>query len=680
MRAGLALVMLAGLSACSGGAPTPTVASTGKSSKPVASVKPRPTPARPACEPDNRASPNPTDQPDRDAAVASIIRGRPDEAMGSLSAILERNPSSLVATTLSPILQVDINEQRQAASQVMARVRPLKFEVVEPPKHGKGGTEVKLSAPVKESSMGDWIAWLNQASIPNPIGYGGEQEMPTVYGQTFMDQPIYATYPSSGAFMVRYGPSLLVAGDEQSGLRAFDFEPQIVAAFKKSLAAFPDLAPASIFPELRFATLAGSKLIAQVAHEGDGNRVKADGAVIAFDLAENKVAWVSELGVGNNYSGYVTGKHYVTAFSQPTTTTIQVLDLTTGDIVATSALDYRADYVVGHDATIYAWGYDAVAKLTLSVAAPAEKVNLGSTITTESHTLAKLDDVDACFLKNAVNALDRRDGAKLVEAAQNLPPSLTLSKGLRAAGEFLVARANGVPGIDLTEKTPTALTFTEGPIVAKLPTKPEAPKRKLVAVKDPNIEPPPRPFLTPIQLYSSFRFDLYPSTYGSTGISAGFRVDDDVYLFYGGRYIARLKNDQVELIWDAKPLASPIGSATQPVYFQTIVEGVIYVITTSATYGQTGSTAYAAALDRNTGAIIWRTAAGISPRPPVVFENLMILSQNDSKSGKLLVVRMDDGQVVQTVTLKENITDYGWDGRGPIYVNTSKGREYYMLK
>ncbi|NUP09278.1 MAG: hypothetical protein HOW73_24770 [Polyangiaceae bacterium] len=637
-----------------------------------------------SCTPDARSPKASPALAERNKGVTAIAEGRTEDALKSLELALGQDPSDLAAFTLHVAANADVSEARVRAGRSFGKLKPQKVESARPPHKNFGkadkGPSVTLKRGPEERHTGDWYGWLAQHSLKNPIGFAGEMTLPSMFADTFGDQPMFGTYVHETHTVVRYGPSLVVLGQEGKGMRALQLEPLILDTFQL---AGPTPPPTPIFPEVRYAEVVGSTLIVEVAHEGDGASIKPDGVLAGFDLEKDKLAWISDAKVSNAYSGYATGTHFITSFTDTTGGKLNVIDVATGDLVASEALPSRMDYIVGQGAKVYAWGYEKALTFDLSTAPALGAPKLGALVKDESSAKAVLDAGRRCLLQNAVIALDHRDGAALVKAAEQLPEEASITRAFGAAGEFLMARAQGRAGLDLTEKRPVPVEFVATALVAKDAKKPSTPPKRLVSVKDPTLDPPKPPFMEgPRPLYSVMRLDLFPNRYGVWNIEGAFAAGDRTIVNYGRQFIVTLKNDQVDNIVDLKPLLGEGAkdTALTPVYFAAVLDGILYAIVTPQSGPAGANNSYIAAIDPSTAKILWRTSNTIFPRPFIVFGDYLVAAQNREKNGELVLLRLSDGQQVGSVKTKEPVRDFGWDSRGTIYAGLATSRENFMLK
>lgn len=667
----LVLVACAAAPAPSGPRPDPT----------VASAKPAPIPAAPAdtCTPELR---KPKDTPAlalRSKGIDALASGKAQVALKAFYDAMELVPNDVVSFALHTAATADLSEERMRSGRSFGRLKPVVVDSVAPPhktlSKATAAPKATLTRDGEEPHFGDFFGWVTTQGLTNPIEFGVNGEVPAIFGPAFGEQPVFATYMKPSVGVVRYGPGLLVVGKEGEGVRALQLEPLIAAAFADSTKSG---APDTVFPEVRFVDVVGSLLIATIAHDGDGNKLKPEGFLVAFDLEQSKVAWVSEAGAGNAHAAYATGTHVVTAFSEGTTSKINVLDVATGAIVSSESVPDRVYYLLGDSAKVWAWTNSKVHRFKLSSASPVPEARLGEVVRDGEGPRSGLDEVQRCWLGNAVIALDHRDGPAVLAAADHLPSDASARKALEATGEFLVAKAGGAQGLDLTELTPIPAEAPSGPVIGKDSGPKLPPPKRLVPVKDPAVEPLKPPFMEPpAPLYATLRLDLFPMSYANSSLEGAFIHGTKTILNYGRRFVATLEGDEVKSIVDLKPLlGTKPGAGAATVYFFTVIEGVVYAVVLPP-----GSpTAFLVALDPSTGKVLWKTPSTLVARPFQLFGKYMLAAQNAGKGGELLMLRPSDGQVVSTTKTKDPIYDFGWDGRGVLYVMLQAKREHFILK
>ncbi len=622
-------------------------------------------------------------------ALAAIADGKQEEAVKVLEKVLEATPSDVVAFSLHAAASFDLTERRLAAARRLAALRPLRAEPLAPPHKnpgaGKAAPPPTLQKLSESSNVVDWFTWLGGVGIEEPVQHSGD--LPAMFASELGDQGLFERYPQDGFLVARYGPSTLVIGKEGAGVRALRLDDQLVAAFQNSLSG-KQVGPDSLFPEVRFAAVVGSSLIAQLVLDGDGGAIKSNAAVVAIDLESDKTSWITDDHTGNSQTSYATGSHLVTAFAEDNSAKLQVVDLATGQVVASQPLSFPASHVVGKEGKVYAWGPGKLAAFQLGHAPARPAAKLGKLSPGDATAAATMDASARCHLENAIIALDHRDAKAVLAAQAKLPETSGASKVLRAAGDFLLARADGVRGIDLTEKQPVPVELVASARVRADGPKPKPVTTRVTAAKDPALDPPKKQFgQGPRPLYSRKRLDHYPQRYGTGSIRGAFSHEDETYLLYGNRYVVVVKDEQVDKIWDLLPLVGPkrpgVSTATS---FETVIDGVVYaVVSPQVTYhahGSTMSSSYVVAFDPGSGKVLWRTPAGVVPAPFLVFEEALITVQAKGTNHEIAIYRLSDGRLVSTTAVKGPINTFHWDGRGALVLTppSSVNKQYFQVK
>lgn len=677
----------------------------------------------------------------RQKALDSLAKGKNAEALEALTEALGKRPTDLAAFTFRAAAEAERNALRQELSKRAEKLKPTELPTAAPPhktfakvdKLPKLGA-VTLKRLSEERHDGDSYAFMDRNKIHNsyvePPGSDSLAHFPEMMGELNMGTVSY--YPDHT--IVAYGPAVLMVADGEGALRGLNLLPVITEGFKAVLkpaapAAVPDPAvpvamptampvappppmidPAGINAHIQHAHVIGSVLVAQLSHDGDGLGAKPDGFLVGYDLAADKLAWISDAGVATAYTFHAAGGYVVAAFSKTTDeerriartaytkppagdAKLVVIDVSTGATVATTPLQSRADYVFGTKDRVFAWGDESIETFEITAAAPPPKLDLGS--------LTKIDggvssipagESTRCWLANAAIALDQRDGKALLDVARVLPEEASLTKGLRAAGEFLEERAAGRPGIDLTEVEPVPVKplampklKTGGPRVSVTP-------RRFVPVKESELYYPSgreelkkgeKRQLFAINAWPSGPSHLYPRELGVESIHWASRDGDDVVLAYGQRYVALIKANAVDKILDFGPFGltdAPPASGYRPLTFITYVDDRVLLVNNPAAYNPKASTAFLASVDPKTGETVWRTEAGVLARQPIIFEEHVVALINRATTSELVAFRRQDGQAVLKQSFPELASDIGWDGRGAIFVTLPKEKKYFTFR
>jgi len=682
------LVVGVGLGACSGSPPevaTPPRASASQMASSSATVGKALEPEA-VCLPDPR---KPKALPNRSKGVALLAQGKHKDALQAFELSLEESPSDVGTFTMHAIATAENANARADVAKAFARIKPLKVEPAAPPhklfiKADKAAA-ITVRRVKEEPHNGDWLAWLKQTGVKSPITVvDGEFDLSPFFADAFGELSQFASYHQPPLHIVRYGPALLVIGGEGLGVRAVDLEKQRLEAFRASVAG-KGAEPDSIFTEVRFAEVVGSTLLLELAHDGDGANVKSDGLLVAYDLELEKLRWVSDARIGNAHAAYLTGTHVVTTFSDsPTASTLHVVDLATGDVALSEPIAFHADYVVGKGKMFHVWGAERAITFELSSGPERPANKLGKMMPVEVKQAPTASAAGACFLENAVVALDHRDAKGALAVASQLPESGAAAKALTAASEFLSARANGKAALDFSEHRPVLVGYVDGPLIRTGGARPAVVSKRALPAKDPVVQLPKAPFPEgPRALYASKRYDIYPPRYGVGSIHGAFAAGDELALLYGNRYIVMILKDEVKRVFDLAPLLGAAGNGARTVTtFSTVLEGTFYaVVSATAGYGPGGGAAYVVAVDLASGKVLWRTPTGVVTSPFNIFGDALVTAITKNGKSSLSLFRLADGQVLQSTPLKEVTTSVGWDSRGVLFTATSTNkRQFFQVK
>ncbi len=669
----------------------------------------------------------------RKRALEALSTGKLAPAVDSLQEALTDSPTDLAAFTFHSAGEADRTALRLELDKAAETLKPIETGAVAPPQRSivalpkvpKLGS-VTLKRVGQERHDGDSNGFLERTKIHNPFkeapGKDPLVHFPNEIGELFQGKAEH----HEDHVVVHYGPALVLVGDGAGGLRGVSFLPALTEGFKAVLkpAAAPASLPAHVSPsqqvvlsdridvEVRSAKVVGSLLVAQLSHEGDELSVKPDGFLVGFDLATDKVAWVSDAGLATGYGFFTTGAYAVVASGSLTATQryeaqraytklppsdakLSVIDLGTGRVVASAPLADRPTQVFGKGDRVFAWSDESVETFEITAGPPAPKVELGSLSKLESQIVSvPVGPHTACWLRNAAVALDHRDAKGVLAVAAALPADTSLHKALTAAGEFLAERAAGQPGLDLTEVTPVALSPHP---VAKIRT--DGPKKVVTAksfapVKETELlyenvpapvlpgKKPPKRVEHPTQMFPSGRSDHYPRVYGVENIQWAYKDGDDAFLSYGQRYVAVVKRDAVVKVVDLLPFGAPKDPARgyRPLAFVSMFDRALLLVTQPQVYDPKASTAFLASVDPVTGATLWRTEAGVLARHPLVFEEYVVTVVIRGSGSELVAYRRHDGQLATRVSFPDLATDFGWESRGAIFVTLPKEKRYFTFK
>lgn len=731
---------VASLVGCGTAAPEPKgsgpTATSARASATAAESPTKPAPQLPPCTPDERKEKASASLDARTRGIDALSAGKVPDAIEAFREGLSIRPSDLASFTLRSAAERERELAREALSKAIEKMKPLEVASIAPPNKtpAKADKLPKIGAVTmkrlsEERHDHDTASFLKRVDIDDPYAAQPGTDALSHFPQELGDFGMGAAQQYADHTIVHYGPALVMVGDTAGGIRAINLLAPLTEGFRavlKPAAAPPPLptpSPASIPPpmvdsssinvEVRFAKVVGSILVAQLSHEGDGMSVKPDGFLVGFDLATDKLAWVSDAQVSNAYAFYASGAYAVGAFSTTTNddrtrarqaytkppagdSKLVVIELATGNTVTTTPLAGRADYVYGKGNRVYAWEEDSVETFEITESPAAPKTELGALVRFEQGAVAiPPGDNSKCWLRNAAVAFDHRDGPALLAIAKVLPEEASLTKGLVAAGEFFVDRAGGRPGLDLTEVEPitfsplaSAKVRTDGP-------KKTVPSKRFTPIKESELYYPSGKTteLKPGQKRAEFAQNaypngpshLYPREYGIESIHWVWRSDKTAVMAYGQRYVAIAKDDVASKVVDFAPFGSKAGEKEvaggyRPLAFVTYLDQSVLLVTNPQSYDPKAPTSYMAMVDLATGTTLWRTDAGVLARPPIIFEDYLVTVVNRGTSSELVAFRRHDGQAAVRVSFPEAATDFGWDGRGALFITLPKERKYFTFR
>ncbi len=729
----------ASLVGCGTAAPEPVGATQSSASArvpaPVAQSTAKPAPQLPPCTPDERKEKPSASLEARQRGIEALSKGKVPDALEAFREGLAVRPSDLASFTFRSAAERERELAREALSKATEKIKPVEAAAIAPPnktvaradKLPKVGA-VTMKRLSEERHDNSTTTFLERMDIDDPFahewGVDVVSNFPQELGELGMGSSQF--YPDHA--VVHYGPALLMVGDNEGGIRAINLLAPLTEGFRAVLKPAappppPTSSPASIPPpmvdsssinaEVRFAKVVGSILVAQLSHEGDGISVKPDGFLVGFDLATDKLAWVSDANVSNAYTFYASGAYVVGAFGTTTNeersrarqaytkppagdSKLVVIDLATGKTISTAPLAGRADYVYGKGNRLYAWEEDSIETFEITESPPAPKTELGALSRFEAAAGAiPSGDNTKCWLQSAAVAFDHRDGPALLAIAKVLPEETALTKGLVAAGEFFVDRAGGRPGLDFTEIEP--VTFSP---IASAKVRTDGPKKTVVAkrftpVKEselyypsgrlPDLKPGEKRAEFAQNAYPNGPSHLYPREYGIEGIHWVWRSEKTAIMAYGQRYVAIAKDDVASKVIDFAPFGSKVGvkevkDGYRPLAFITYLDQSLLLVTNPSSYDPKAPTAYMAMVDAATGTTLWRTEAGVLARPPIIFEDYLATVINRGTSSELVAFRRHDGQAATRVSFPDPATDFGWDGRGALFITLPKERKYFTFR
>lgn len=606
-------------------------------------------------------------------ALEALSAGKFSESETSFTEILQQSPGDRVATVLLPAARVDADEVRRQASLQWTKLRPKALPKASPSGSAVPTGSLKLEpgtlpAPTPEVEAKRLVSTLLH-------------EPPQQVGDTLAELGFYGSFSFGPSTVARFSDSVLVLGTAEAGYRAVSLEPALIEAFP---AANKPAGEVTIYPAVSFAIVVGEKLIAQISHGAGSAGEPTDGFVVAYDLRTDAPLWASPRGVGNVGLAAATSTHYFTLFDDASNTVqLQVLDVTTGKLVATAPL--KKEPLMGGAAPVALSILDDL----LLFQEPRENFKIpgsplpapvwGSLKEASEPTIPPLSSLGQCHLLNAAGALLSRDEAQLGGAIEGLPVASNSRKALQGALEFLAARRRGKKGIDLSDVKPKpGPPAAAGPKVREVPNLPPF-RRRLVATKE--LPRENKPLMKPaIMSHFEGRADFYPDTFGALSIYGATELAGASYVNYGNRYLVRVVDSEVESILDLASLQTealaPDAMAVSNLFR---VGDQLIAVVGSATISD-AATASLVSFDPATGAVLWRTQNGLSNPNVLFFEDFLVMATTNRDKHFLALVRTADGRTMHTVETKLPAQELTFDYRGALYVGNYSERSYYYVK
>jgi hypothetical protein len=385
-----------------------------------------------------------------------------------------------------------------------------------------------------------------------------------------------------------------------------------------------------------FARLVGETLLVELAYNGyaalSGGR---NGYLAAYDVTTGRVRWVSPALSANGVNFVVLGRSVITGYGFTAESDfISNFDLDTGALLQRLPIKSGPDFFSVADRTLFVRTYDHDYAFSIEGAAAitpdAPALDAG-----RARVAAALDPNTPCHVQAAMAAIDARDASALSDSREALraDPQLPawLSTALEAATPFVHALVTGQhPDLWRTPPLVIAAPPWQRTLVATTAPAPRGPTPKLrplsAAKADPvrAFDPPPfradRPaFIAPVdEGRRPPGAPNVPSHYGLHSLRAIIPSGEHVILIYGGRYVAVLRGQSVERVFDLGALRDPPKAdpqwkefTSQDATYAQVVGGTLYVCNGGGSYARDvfGKKGFLTAIDLDSGALRWRSDA-----------------------------------------------------------------------
>jgi hypothetical protein len=248
-------------------------------------------------------------------------------------------------------------------------------------------------------------------------------------------------------------------------------------------------------------------------------------------------------------------------------------------------------------------------------------------------------------------------------------PTLVDDEGRRAepeeapAGIALMDAPRVVVSVPPWQATPSQRDARKAPRLVKVSSKKASPTRNTAPVFDPN-----QPFfIAPVEkgkLPAGARTDI-PTTYADANLGAIIpdqATSSPLILIYGGRYVAVVRGDEAERVFDLETFRHPPKvdpkqkdfSAEDATYAQQR-DGVLYVCNGGGSYARDvyGKKGFLSAMDATTGELRWRSAPLTCSATFAMADDYLVTGYGfTGEPDFVFLVRRSDGAIVQKVPIE----------------------------
>ncbi len=612
----------------------------------------------------------------RDDGIDAYLDGRVSVAADMLDEAVRSDPRDRAADAFRRGAEKKLEARRERAREELRMISPVVLET--PP---LARTSKKTIAPLPQSKVKlekesekknlitDSADWEKRNQLASP--YVPPDRVAPV-APSLRDRP-RAVLKHPDHLVALYNGLILASGD---GRRSVAFDTTRVEAAGLSIG---------------FAQIVGGTLIVQAGYNGYAKeRAGKNAYILAFDGGSGDIVWSSDPLVATSHEALVSGGSIVTGYgftAEPDF--LYILDLATGATEQKISLKSAPEAIRAKGDRVFVRTYDVdyVFKSNGPLAAPPP-----ANLPRYADATTTVDAETRCFARNAAAALKERDRAALKVAIDGLAARSKdhqLLEFLRSEEAFLADERR----LDLTSAPLIALAAPpwEAMPAAQAPRTTSDPK--LVKVRSAKNEggvptrlpvfSPDKPwFIAPVAkgaLPPGARADI-PRSYGLEDLRAILPSSSKVLLVYGGRYLAIVRGDHAERVFDLElyrhpPKANPQWKefAIQDVTFAQELEGVLYVCNGGGSYAKEvyGKKGFLSAIEVASGKLLWRSPP-LTCNAPFVVSGAHIISGYGftEEPDFVFVVRRADGTIVQRVPVDTGPETITLEGASRVHVET----------
>jgi outer membrane protein assembly factor BamB len=635
-------------------------------------VASEPRPAMPLATKRSCIEPSLSPSLDRDRGIDAFVAEHPREAVDLLAAAVRADPRDRAAEAFRVASQAKLDEARARAADEVASLRRIPLETIplaraqrSPVAAAQGKVHLEKQSEAKNLIV-DFSDWETKNQLSR-AGRRGHDALPAHVPLALGRERLRNAFVHADHVAAIYDGAIVISAE---GKRPLAFDAGAVARG----------APRPF--EIAFAQLVGNTLLVELAYNGYAKESGGkNGYFAAFDATTGALAWVTDPLVANAYDAVVAGGSVITGYgftAEPDF--LFVLDLATGKVDQKIPLKSGPEAIRAKGDQIFVRSYDVdyVFKSTTGLS-PALAASLPTAAPQEAAPSA--DAEVRCWVRRATAAMYAKDANGLHEAAERLKPlarDRVLDELLRVEEKKMSMDRR----LDLSAAPLVTVSAppwqASSPGVTPASTQPQKPTPKLVKVSSRpasptrNMHPPFDPtqpwFIPPVdkgKLPEGARADI-PSSFGQESLSAIIPDQRDAtdrsILVYGGRFVALVKGDTTERVFDLDafrhpPKADPQWKefATQNVTYAQERDGVLYVCNGGGSYAKEvfGKKGFLSAIDATTGKLLWRSAA-LACNAPFAIAGAHIISGYGftAEPDFVFLVRRADGGIVQKVPIE----------------------------
>jgi outer membrane protein assembly factor BamB len=623
---------------------------------------------------------------ERDKGIDAFLLDRPREAVDLLSTAVRNDPRDRAAEAFRAASVAKLEEAKAHATDDASSLRRIMLEPIPLSQLARKSIDGIAQLPKvrleKQSETKNLITddadWETKNQLTR-VGRRGHDQIPATVAPKLGRERLQNTFVHPDHVAAIYDSTVIISAE---GKRPLGFDARGAMRGPRPF-------------QVTFAQLVGKALVVELAYNGyakdSGGK---NGYVAAFDASNGQLLWATDPLVANAGEAVISGGSMIVGYgftAEPDF--LFVLDLASGKVEQKIPLKSGPSAIRAKDTRIFVRAYDVdyVFKSTTGIApALAASMNVEQG---DAQPPAPPSPEIRCWVRRATAAIVAKDARGIHEAAERLAPisrDRILDELLRieekkleipgrldlAAAPLIVVpappwQAQTSPGV-----TSGIVGAQKAPKLVKIASRQASPIRNMHPAFDPT-----RPwFIAPVdkgKVPEAARADI-PSSFGQENLSAIIPDErrsvapERLLLVYAGRFLALVKGDTTERVFDLEafrhpPKANPQWKefATQELTYAQERDGVLYLCNGGGSYAKEvfGKKGFMSALDATTGKLLWRSA-------PLMCNSTFAITGDHIVTGYgftaepdfIFLMRRSDGGVVQKIPVDTGPDTIAIDG------------------